>query len=221
MANTNTPKAAAKSATASTAKVATKSTGDAAMSAIVANGSNDTGSKVIKTPTAATPTKKADIATDIFNNILTINFSNGEVIEVDITKLSPEIQKQAMLHGLKQKLVDAAAIARDTSTGRSATIADKFVAVKEVADRITSADGTWNKVREAGATSSGSASLLARALVQLTGKPRADIDAFLETKSKEEKKALATSDKVAPIIAQLQNAAVASIDADGMLQSLM
>lgn len=172
--------------------------------------------------TVHTTGRKPDIASDIFKDTLTINFSNGKVIEVDVSKLSPEIQKQAMLHGLKQKLVDAAAIARNTDTGQSATITEKYEAVKEVADRVTGADATWNKVREAGASASGSSSLLARALVEVSGKSRADIDAYLESKSKEEKAALKLSAKIAPVILRLQAAGNKSdVDGDALLADLM
>lgn len=164
--------------------------------------------------------KRPDIASDIFKDTLTINFANGKTIEVDVTKLSPEIQKQAMLHGLKQKLVDAAAIARNTETGRSATISDKYDAVREVADRVMGEGATWNKVREAGAAG-GSSSLLARALVAMSGKSRAEIDAYLETKSKEEKAALRSSSKVAAIILTLQaSSSKSSVDSAELLGEL-
>lgn len=166
--------------------------------------------------------KTPDIASDIFKDTLTINFANGQVIEVDVSKLTPEIQKQAMLHGLKQKLVDAAAIARDTSNGQKATITEKYNAVKEVADRLTGADPTWNKVREAGASGGGSTSLLARALVKVSGKSREEIDAYLDTKTKEEKAALKVSAKIAPVIAQLQAESNKSdVDGDALLNELM
>jgi hypothetical protein len=160
------------------------------------------------------------ITADITGTILTLTFSHGEALEIDAAKLTPEIQMQAMLHGLKQKTVDAAAIARDLDTGRSATIADKFAAVKEVADRITGEQPSWNKVREAGATSSNS--LLVRAIMELTGKPRATVENDLEARSKEERAALRKNARVATIIVRLQSEkADSSIDTDSLLEELI
>jgi hypothetical protein len=164
--------------------------------------------------------KTPDITTDIFGSILTITMANGAEFSVDTAKLSPEIQQQAMLHGLKQKLVDAAAIARNTTTGRSATIDDKAAAIREVHARITREDApSWNKGREGGGNTSANG-LLVRALMQMTGKDKAAIDEFLAAKSKEEKAALRKNPKVAAIIAELQTAA-SDVDSDALLDGLM
>lgn len=162
-------------------------------------------------------TRKADITADIFQSTLTLTFSNGESLSLNTETLGAEIAKQAMLHGLKQKLVDAAAISRNTDTGRSATIDDKYDAVKEVFDRLTSDNPTWNKVREAGAVAGNG--LFVRALMQMTGKTKAQIDVFLEKKTKEEKAALRKNPKVAVIMAELSSAND-DIDTDDLLSEL-
>ena len=161
------------------------------------------------------------ITTDIFGSILTLTFSTGETLEVDVMQMSVEMQKQAMLHGMKQKLVDAAAIARNTETGQSASVQDKYDAVREVYMRIVrNLSPSWNKVKSEG-TATGN-SLLVRALMQMTGKNRNQIDQFLEAKTKEEKAALTSNAKVAAIIATLRAATVdTSIDTDDMLADLM
>jgi hypothetical protein len=164
--------------------------------------------------------KKSDISSDIFGSVLTLTFSNGESLELDVATLSPQIQVDAALHGVKQKLVDAAAIARDTSTGRSATIADKYAAVREVFDRITGPNPTWNKVRTAG--ESGGNSLLLRALMQRSGKSRTEIEAFLEPRTKEEKAAMSAREDIAAIIATLRKATIdPAIDTDDLLSGLI
>lgn len=151
--------------------------------------------------------------------VLTLAFSNGEAVSVDADTLSDDVRGYAMLHGLKQKLVDAAAIARNPDTGRSATIDDKFASVYEVAERLKA--GAWNKTREGGEGTGGS-SLLARALVQMTGKTRAAIEEFLNGKTKEERTALRKNPKVAAIIAELQAASRKdAVDTDSMLEALM
>ena len=162
--------------------------------------------------------QKASIAADITGNVLTLTFSHGGEIVCNADNLSEAIKAQAMMHGLKQKLVDAAAIARDTETGRTASIRDKFEAVKEVFERIRDA-GQWNKIREGGA--GGNNGLLVRALMELTGKTRAAIEEFLDAKSKEEKQALRKNAKVSVIIVRMQaENADDSIDTDAMLDEL-
>lgn len=168
----------------------------------------------------ANPTKTLPaIAAEVMaNGILQLDFANGEQLRIDPAALSDTIRMDAMLHGLKQKLVDAAAIARNKDTGRSATIDDKFDAVKEIYDRITSPNGTWNKVRGDGTAGSG---LLVRALMQLMDKTRSEIEAFLEPKSKEQRAALMVNPRVAPIIAQLKAQSVdKDVDSDAMLEEL-
>lgn len=120
-------------------------------------------------------------------------------IQVNHTKLNPSILHQAMLHGLKQKLVDAAAISRNTATGASATIQDKYDAVREVAERLMA--GEWNKRREAGA-GSGPGGLLKAALIRLyAGRMNEEqLDAWLTAKTDKEKAALRKNPKVAEII---------------------
>lgn len=174
----------------------------------------------MKNATTNTIAKRPAISAEVVDNMLVIEFANGEKLDVYPEELSTTIRATALLHGLKQKLVDAGAIARNPDTGMSATLADKIAAVREVYDRITSPDGTWNKVREGGTGNGGNGGLLLRALMQMSGKSKVDIEAFLETKSKEEKAALRANPKVAAIIAELQREK-ASVNSDELLDELM
>lgn len=174
----------------------------------------------------ATANKKlaTAVSATIAGPILTLRFSNGEQLAVDANALSPDIQQQAMMHGLKQKLIDAAAIARDPETGRTATIDDKFNAVREVYDRITAAEGsTWNKARGNGESGGNKGGLLVRAMMRLTSKSRDAIIEFLDAKTKEELAALRKNPRIAEIIAQLQveNANTNGVDSDALLDALM
>ena len=136
------------------------------------------------------------------------------------TDLSPTIVAQAIIHGLKQKLVDAAAISRNPETGRAASVQDKFDAVKEVYDRLLA--GEWNKRREGGSGASGG--LLFRALCRMyDGKKTADdIRAFLEGKTDAEKAALRKNSKVAAIIEEIraESAKDGDVNADELLADL-
>jgi hypothetical protein len=160
-------------------------------------------------------TTPAAVAATIDAHMLTLAFQHGKELIVDMRSLSPTIAQAAIMHGLKQKLVDAAAIARNPDTGASATIDDKFQAVLEVYERITSPTGTWNKVRGDG-TGTGGTGLLVRALMAIFGKDEDSIRVQLDDCSDEEVKALRSSPKVAAKMAELK-AAKSNIDTDALL----
>lgn len=171
----------------------------------------------------ATQTNKRETVVSTSVNMeegyLTVAFPRiGKDLRVEVANLDPMIVQQATFHGLKQKLIDAAAIGRNPDTGKSATDLDKYEAVFEVYQRITSAQPMWNAIREGG---DGSASLLARALMRIQGKDRATVDAWLKTKNDAEKKALRANAKVAAAIAEIQAEGVdPDIDSDDLLDEL-
>ena len=165
------------------------------------------------TTTARTP---AITVTSDESGIL-LTFSNGNKLHTKLSELSPEIIAAATLHGLKQKLVDAAAISRDPATGWSVTIDDKYAAVREVYERLLS--GQWNKGRSDGG-SSGSGGLLFRALCQMyPGKAPETLRAFLDGKTKAECAALRATPKIAAIIDTLR-APSGDVDTDDLLSEL-
>lgn len=175
----------------------------------MANTKIDTKIEIKRTP---------DIQTELNEDLsgLVITFRHGETIKVDVGDLSKEIQSMALLHGLKQKIVDAAAISRNTETGRSATIEDKYEAAKEVAERLVT--GAWNKIREGGG--GGGGGLLLQALVNLyPTKSREELEEFISGKSKAEQSALRVNPKIAAEIAKIQSAR-AAIDSDDLLGEL-
>lgn len=151
------------------------------------------------------------------NDTLTLRFANGRTLTIQVGDLSPAILAQATMHGLKQKLVDAAAISRDPATGRAATIDTKFDAVNAVLGRLCA--GEWNKRREGSPTGG----LLLRALVRLyPTKAREDLISFLDGKSDAEKAALRRNPKVAAVIEEIrgEDAADGAVDSDSLLGEL-
>ena len=157
---------------------------------------------------------------DLENAALFIEFPRiDKRLAVMVADLDPMIVQQATFHGLKQKLIDAAAISRNPETGKSATDADKYLEVLEVFNRITATEGAmWNAPREGG---DGSASMLAKALMRHTGKSRSEVDEWLKAKSDAEKKALRANPKIAAIITAIQaEAAPADVDSDELLDEL-
>ena len=157
------------------------------------------------------------------NGTLVLAFRHGEVLRLHPESLTPEIQRMALLHGLKQKLVDAAAISRDTATGRAATIVTKFNAVREIFDRITGAGGeapSWNKPRAGGA--GGQGGLLARAIARYKNVPVEAVKAHLDRLTDAQKQALRVDPRIATIINELrlESAKPAGIDTDALLGGL-
>jgi hypothetical protein len=153
---------------------------------------------------------------------LKLSFNHGKTIEINTETLSPEILGQAILHGLKQKLVDAAAISRNPENGRAATPDDKFAAVQEVADRLTGANGeepAWNKRREGGGNAGG---LLFRALVRMyDGRKTSDqIKEWLDAKTDAQKAALRKNPDVARIIDEIRTEDGKGGDAGDLLAEL-
>lgn len=145
-----------------------------------------------------------------------IEFSDGSKLSFDLSSFTPEIQAQLMMHGFKQKVIDAAAIPRNPETGASASDADKIEAMREVALRVES--GVWRVVGEGGGGAKGG--LLARALSTLY--PDKDIPAWLDTLTDKQKNALREVPKVKAIIDELKakTAKTPSVDAESLLATL-
>ena len=133
---------------------------------------------------------------------LDLVFADGRALRVTAGMLSADIRAAGLVHGLKQKLVDAAAISRDPLTGKPATIDTKYTAVKEVFDRITGANPSWNKVRGEGTGTTGAGGLLYRALVRLYDGVQTpeQVRKYLDGLNGEQQAALRGNKKVAPVI---------------------
>lgn len=174
---------------------------------------------------AIVSSKKSTISADLYvrDMTLTLTFSNGKEIVVHANQLSNEIRDMAILHGLKQKLVDAAAISRNLDTGASASVDDKYLAVKKIADRLTSPDGKWNENRASGESTptAGVNNILLRALMKMTGRDESYVRAYLGDKTKEQRAALRKNPRVVQIMAELQAATVVNgVNTDDLLNEL-
>ena len=168
-----------------------------------------------------TDTKRnATISATINDNTLALTFANGETLTMRGDALNSDVQQYAMMHGLKQKLVDAAAISRNPETGRAATVEDKYQAVKAVFDRLLG--GQWNATREGGGGATGG--LLLQALVRMyAGRKTPDeLKAFLADNTDAEKTALRKNPRVAQIIEDIraEQGKAAGIDTDELLGEL-
>lgn len=154
---------------------------------------------------------------DITSDHLIMTLAGESPVIVNVSHLTEQVQRYATLHGLKQKLVDAAAISRNPEDGSSATPEDKARAVNDVLSRLLA--GEWNKRREGTATGG----LLLRALAILyPARTREQLVEFLTGKSDAEKAALRRNPKVSAIIEEIRLAdgEAADVDTDEMLAGL-
>ena len=162
--------------------------------------------------------RNAAIQATINDSQLKLTFANGQELVIAAGDLTQDIRLAATMHGLKQKLVDAAAISRNPETGRAASVQDKFKAVLVVYDRLLA--GQWNATREGGGQSGG---LLFKALCRMyAGKTPEQIMEYLAGKTDAEKTALRKNPKVAAIIEEIraETGKSANIDTDELLNEL-
>jgi len=167
----------------------------------------------------------ADVsATAIVFTIVGGDSANGEdaTISIDVEKLADEIRERAMLHGLVQKISDAAAL------GKDATPSDKYAAMKAVADRLV--DGEWKQSRGEGAAPV--AGIIFRAFSQwVHDKAKAAkkdaptmeaIRTVYDGKTRAEQLALRNVAEIAAIIETLKadRAPKQSVDSDALLADL-
>lgn len=151
---------------------------------------------------------KTPLMTEAGELKVTLDFRNGETRTFTIP---PAMVGQFALHGAEQKLGDETAGLKE--------IDDAVMAVDELIDRLY--NGEWGVKRE----SSGMAgtSVLARALVEVTGKTIEQIKVFLKSKSHAEKVALRANPKVKAVVDRLEADKVAKagkVDTDALLSEL-
>ena len=175
------------------------------------------------------------VAVNVEENLSTVSITHGELTltfadqttaTLSTHDLSPDILSQALLHGLKQKLVDAAAIARNIDTGASATVADKKEAVMEIHARLL--EGGGNKGRAAGDGTNGKGSILLLAFQRLQpNRDAAELAEWLKARTDPERAALAKNAKILPHVQAIQaeRAAAAAkrsgVDSDALLKDLL
>lgn len=166
--------------------------------------------------TASIATTTSEIALN--HGQLTLTFADGTASALATIDLSPEILSQALIHGLKQKLVDAAAIARNTDTGASATLEDKKSAVLKVLERLIA--GQWNAIREGGTSEKGSLLLLALTRLQ-PNRDRAELEAWVKGLDDAQRSALSSNPKILPTIQAIQAERAAARGAQAQSDELL
>ena len=140
---------------------------------------------------------------------VTFTATDGASLTIHAERLHPELRAYAALHGLKQKVGDAAAL------GASATDADKFEAMRAIVSHLESGSDSWNLGRVGGGDSA-----LIEALV-LAGKPdTADMRAKVRAMTTAQRTALQSADVVKPHYDAIMALRGKGIDTDSLLAGI-
>lgn len=150
----------------------------------------------------------------------------GGVFDLPLVAVHPDNLRRATIHGLVQRVSDRAAKGRDPNTGKAAPAADRFAAMKSLADHLASGSAEWSPARaEGGAT--GLDSIILGAVVEVTGKTREEIRALIAVGAERQGikpsaflAALGASAKVAPVVARIRGEA-AGVDGNELLEQLV
>jgi hypothetical protein len=156
------------------------------------------------------------IATQWIGNVFHVNVPEaGFTKQFDITLASQACREQAERHGWEQRIRDAAAMSRDTTTGKSASPQDKFNAMAELIEHYESGAIEW---RLAGGGGQSQGGLLLKALMRYQPEKSEDsIRAFLASKDAKFKARLLASDKIRPIADEIRAEAGRGIETDDLL----
>lgn len=140
--------------------------------------------------------------TDQGYNEITFTVRGAGQVTVDFEMLHPTIVARAAVHGMIQRISDAAAISRNTENGLAATPADKLLAMEKLVAHYHSGTDQWSRVQSGGPKGG----LLFKALCEMYGddKTPEEIREFLDSLSDKEQAGLRLDSEVAPIIARLK-----------------
>lgn len=140
-----------------------------------------------------------------------MDFVNGET---RIFTLGDALMAKYAAHGALQKLGDELSGLTD--------VEDCVQAIDELTERLSK--GEWGVTRAPGESLAGT-SILARAMVEVSGKPMSEVKAFLSTKNQKQKIALRNLPTIAPVIAKLEAAKTRkpkdTSEADAMLDGFI
>ena len=137
--------------------------------------------------------KPNGISTKIEGNVLTITAGNQGTIVVDAGKLPIEVQDYAKMHGLKQTVIDTAALAKGSS------MFEKYQAMKSRADQLMV---SWRK--DPVAAAAVARSLIVEAMGRIYKLEAAQVEAMLSKHEEAAVQKLASQPAVAEMIAKIR-----------------
>lgn len=156
------------------------------------------------------PRFKSKKAVDSAAKVVTFYVRNGAQIQVELDRIPESVQLQLALHGIAQKVGDDAAGVEDPDDIASAfeTMRDQLYA------------GTWSSERAKGEFTG--ASMLVRAVAEVTAQPVEKVKARLAEMSAADKAQLKANAKVKAVIERLEAEKLAKagpVDSEALLSS--
>ena len=149
---------------------------------------------------------------------LTFSVVGAGQITLHLERVSQSNLDRATFHGFQQRISDAAALSRDTSSGLSATPADKLAAMKELVEFYESGSSEWSRRRQPGQSDIG---LLWRAVCELKSDKSPDaIRESLSALNPQEVRAMLQHPAVKAIVDRLLSEATKGVDVDGLLEAI-
>lgn len=166
------------------------------------------------------------IAHKVVENVITFTVKGAGELRLDMTKVAEANRTRAQGHGFVQRISDAAAIARDTKTGASATPQEKMAAMQRLVEHYESGAEAWSPARqEGGEREPTGAADLRTALGELYPTKSAErLQEYVKGLKPAERLALMGAETVKPIIDRLRDerakVAGAGVDAGKLLEGL-
>ena len=143
----------------------------------------------------------------------------GNVV-LDTAKCHAAVRAKAETHGWFQRINDAAAISRNTETGKPASPKDKFDALRALVEHYHSGTSDWSRKSERLPGRDSSALLIEAMCEVYPEKDRATVEKFVEGKSAKERVALLNHGEIKKAADAIRAKAVETIDAEGLLKGL-
>lgn len=148
--------------------------------------------------------------------ILHFNVLGVGALHLNMDNVSGEVRVHAAIHGMIQRISDAAAISRNPDTGKPATAQEKFDRMATLIEHYNSGTSEWSRVGQGGGNKGG---YLFRALqILYPNRPVDELKSWMDKKSKSEQAALRASPKIRAIIDTFVEDS--DIDTDAMLDEL-
>lgn len=148
--------------------------------------------------------------------------ANGQEARLNMNLVSEEVFERAAIHGLKQRVSDAAAQSRDTKTGASAPPSEKFAAMEALVNHYNTGTSEWT-LKGTGTRVTSDEQLLVRALAVVypdrdTGKLREYVGKLTKV---ERAKLLVTGEiKTAAEMLREQDVGAVAVNTDELLAQL-
>jgi hypothetical protein len=159
-------------------------------------------------------------------DVITFKVKDAGEVGLDLTKLHEAIVKRAAVHGMIQRISDAAAISRDAETGQSATPKEKLAAMSALIDHYHSGTEEW---RRTGTGEGGGKSLTIEAIAEVKGisyeAAEAEVVKFAEKRNESTKAILAFLRKGEKVMRAMEairarRQGAPKVDADEALQEM-